>query len=125
MERWRKLGKCEIVDSWSVRVLRRAAGCYNRLARSGHAKWARGKHQGFVILATAELYNAAILTADSDFPILVERMGSSTPLYFVEISKDGEFHIKKKNIESIPCLDEILDICKEKCRKILSPASPQ
>ncbi|RLF03646.1 MAG: hypothetical protein DRK00_08555 [Thermoprotei archaeon] len=76
-------------------------------------------------MATAELYNAAILTADSDFPILVERMGSSTPLYFVEISKDGEFHIKKKNIESIPCLDEILDICKEKCRKILSPASPQ
>ncbi|RLE57616.1 MAG: hypothetical protein DRJ32_07380 [Thermoprotei archaeon] len=116
LNRMMKLGMCEIVDSWNAEILRRAAGYYNRLAGSGVKKWAKGKHQDLIILATAEQYNAIILTTDYDFLRLIDLTKSTVPLYFIEIERN-KVNIIRKNIGAVAYIDDVVRMCKRKDKK--------
>ena len=109
LDRLKKLGKCGVVETWDIEVLRRAAGLYNRLVRAGLGNWAQRRHQDLIILATAELHGAGILTADHDFLQLIEKTGSKASLHLFTIDEKGRISIEKKNVNAIPCVDSIVN----------------
>ncbi|RLF06310.1 MAG: hypothetical protein DRK00_02020 [Thermoprotei archaeon] len=102
------LSRCEViipsiiaeVETWDIEVLRRAAGLYNRLVRAGLGNWAQRRHQDLIILATAELHGAGILTADHDFLQLIEKTGSKASLHLFTIDEKGRISIEKKTLST-------------------------
>jgi len=104
----------EIVSTWIVEVLKTAAGWYVRIGSQGSSDsqlldGITRRHQDLLVLATAKVYRATLITRDEDFVKIRKITNQSTPLCLIKI-KDSILSCECIDTEQPDCIEEL---CKE------------
>jgi len=80
LKEWEELGLIKVADSWTAKVLREARWLYQRLSKRDSSLAKRIGHQDFMMVATAMLHGATIVTADKHVKEIVERCEVDIPI---------------------------------------------
>jgi predicted nucleic acid-binding protein len=103
-----------IVSNWTVEVLKTAAGWYKRIRSQGSSDsqlidGIKRRHQDLLVLATAKVYRATLITRDEDFVKIRKITNQSTPLCLIKIN-DSILSCECIDTEQPDCIQEL---CKE------------
>lgn len=97
----------EIVECWNVDVVKTAAGWFHRIASSKSADWIRHRHQDLIVLATAKVNDAVLVTRNPrDFEKILEAIAGKNPICAVEVT-GSRVRLRWINTEPIESMEEL------------------
>jgi predicted nucleic acid-binding protein len=100
-----------IVSTWTVKVLKTAAGWYARICSQGSCDpqlldGIKRRHQDLLVLATARVYKAILITRDEDFVKIREMINQVMPLCLMKI-KDSKLSCECIDTGQPNCIREL------------------